>query len=142
MKQLLSLLLLFQPLLLLAPVALSQQEEWVEVTENAVGDRFLVNQSSLQTRENFVWYWEYRDFREPNNAFLEIEFEAPVYGVMMYQSVDCTTKIARLRRLTIFGEDREVLQRFDYGEEGSLSQPAPGSSARTVLQYVCSQTAG
>jgi hypothetical protein len=115
------------------------QEQWTEVVTNAVGDRFLVDQSSVRTQDNSVWYWEYRDFRQPNNAFIDTEIDQPVYGAMMYQSVDCVAGVARLRRLTVFGADRQVINRFDYGDTGSLFQPDSGSSAAAVLRYVCAQ---
>ncbi|NJL21348.1 MAG: hypothetical protein HC895_11790, partial [Leptolyngbyaceae cyanobacterium SM1_3_5] len=51
-----------------APIAFAQaqQVQWTEVTTNAVGDRFLVDQSSIQVNGNSVWYWQYREFRQPN----------------------------------------------------------------------------
>ena len=116
------------------------QVQWTEVTTNAVGDRFLVDQNSIQVNGSNVWYWQYREFRQPNNAFVEEEIAQPVYGVMLYQSADCTSGVERLRRLTVFGQNRQVLQRFNYDESGSLSQPQPGSSANAVLRYVCDRS--
>lgn len=122
--------------LLSAPVAVAQGQ-WTEITTNAVGDRFLVDQNSIEVNGNNVWYWQYRDFRQPNNAFVQEDISEPIYGVMLYQSVDCTSGVERLRRLTVFGQNRQVLQRFNYGDSGSLSQPQAGSSANAVLRYVC-----
>jgi hypothetical protein len=113
------------------------QPDWYEVTVNDVGDRFMVDRNSIQINQNSVWYWEYRDFRQPNNAFLEEEIEEPVYGVMIYRSVDCASEIGRERRLVIYGTDRQVLQRTNENDAGRLSQPTPGSSAAAVLNYVC-----
>ncbi|MEP0958832.1 surface-adhesin E family protein [Microcoleus sp. FACHB-1515] len=124
-----------------APIA-SAQVQWTEITTNAAGDRFLVDQNSIQVNGNSVWYWQYRDFPQPNNAFVEEEISQPVHGVMLYQSADCTSGVERLRRLTVFGQNRQVLQRFNYGESGSLSQPQPGSSANAVLRYVCDRAGG
>ncbi|WP_088889404.1 surface-adhesin E family protein [Leptolyngbya ohadii] len=113
------------------------QEAWVEVTTNAVGDRFLVNQNSIERSQDTVRYWEYRQFQQPNNAFLDVEVEQPVYGVMIYRSVDCTSGAERTRRLVIFDQDRQVIQRINYDDNGSLTQPAPGSSAAQVVRHVC-----
>lgn len=112
-------------------------EEWVEVTVNAVGDRFLVDQNSIMRSENAIRYWEYREFKQANNAFLDFKVEQPVYGVMIYRSVDCASRIGRTRRLVIFDQNRQVIQRINYGDDGSLTQPMAGSSAANVIQYVC-----
>ncbi|MBE9181238.1 hypothetical protein IQ268_22000 [Oculatella sp. LEGE 06141] len=136
MKRLIK-LTIFTALLSYAPGAIAQ--EWTEVTVNAVGDRFLVDQASIQPQANSVRYWEYRDFRQPNNAFVEEEIDEPVYGVMLYQSVDCTANVARLRQMVVHGRDRQELRRLNYGNNGSLAQPADGSSASAVLRYVCTQ---
>lgn len=114
-------------------------EDWAEVTVNAVGDRFLVNRDSIERSENTVRYWEYREFRQANNAFLDFEVEQPVYGVMMYQSADCVSGVERIRRLVVFAQNRQVIQRVDYGNNGSLTQPMAGSSAAKVIRYVCTQ---
>jgi hypothetical protein len=114
-------------------------EAWVEVTVNAVGDRFLVDQNSIARSENTIRYWEYREFKQANNAFLDFEVERPVYGVMIYRSVDCASGVGRTRRLVIFDQNRQVIQRVDYGDTGSLTQPMAGSSAANVIRYVCAQ---
>ncbi len=114
-------------------------EAWVEVTVNAVGDRFLVDQNSIQRSENIVRYWEYREFKQANNAFLDFEVEQPVYGVMIYRSADCTSGVERTRRLVIFDQNRQVIERVDYGNNGPLTQPMTESSAANVIRYVCTQ---
>jgi hypothetical protein len=114
-------------------------EEWVEVTVNAVGDRFLVDQNSIERSENTIRYWQYRAFKQANNAFLDFEVEQPVYGVMIYRSVDCASGVERTRRLVVFNQDRQAIERVDYGENGSLTQPMAGSSAANVIRYVCAQ---
>lgn len=114
-------------------------EAWVEVTANTVGDRFLVDQNSIQRSENTIRYWQYRAFRQANNAFLDFEVEQPVYGVMIYSSVDCTSGVERIRRLVVFDQNRQVIERVDYGDNGSLTQPTAGSSAAKVIGYVCTQ---
>lgn len=124
-----------------APGVLAQSTEtdWVEVTRNAVGDRFMVERNSLEVREGAVWYWEQRDFLQPNNAFVGVELAQPVYSVLLYRSTDCVGGVSRLRRMTIYSQDRQVIQRINYGDAGPLSQPQPGSSAAAVLRFVCEQ---
>ena len=136
-KYLLGLTVLSQTLMF-APIAIAQAA-WREVARNEVGDRFLVDQNSIERNGAAVWYWEYREFEQPNNAFVPEAIEQPVYGVNLYQSVDCAARTARLRRITVYGSDRQVLRRINYGDTGSLAEPRPGSSAATVLEYVCSQ---
>jgi hypothetical protein len=113
--------------------------EWVEVAVNAVGDRFLVDQNSIERSENTTRYWEYRQFKQANNAFLDFEVEQPVYSVMIYRSLDCASGVERTRRLVIFDQNRQVIQRVNYGDNGSLTQPTVGSSAAKVVRYVCTQ---
>ncbi|MBF2026049.1 MAG: hypothetical protein IGS48_04680 [Oscillatoriales cyanobacterium C42_A2020_001] len=119
----------------MAPAAITA--EWESVTQNAVGDRFLIDKSSIQRKADTVFYWEYREFPQPNNAFLEEPVDQPVYGVVLNWSANCTSKTQRLRQVTAYDKARKVIKRFSYGENGALFQPKSGSSASTVLNNVC-----
>ncbi|MGG6298172.1 surface-adhesin E family protein [Leptolyngbya sp. AN02str] len=121
-------------------LAQSTQPTWVEVTRNAVGDRFMVERDSIDLRDDVVWFWEYRDFPEPNNAFVGVELEQPVHGAMLYRSVDCVSGVSRLRQMVVHNRERQVIQRFNYGNAGQLAQPQSGSSAAAVLSFVCEQS--
>ncbi|MBD2259052.1 surface-adhesin E family protein [Pseudanabaena sp. FACHB-2040] len=120
-------------------LAQSTQANWVEVTRNAVGDRFMVERNSIELRDGIVWYWEHRDFPEPNNAFIGVELEQPVYSALLYRSVDCAGGVSRLRQIIVHGQERQVIQRINYGDAGQLTQPQAGSSAAAVLRFVCEQ---
>jgi len=111
--------------------------EWESVTQNAVGDRFLVDTSSIQRKADNVFYWEYREFPQPNNAFLEEPVDRPVHGVVLNWSGNCSSKTQRLRQVTAYDKERKVIKRFSYGDSGALLQPKTGSSSSTVLNYVC-----
>lgn len=126
--------------ILLATPAIAA-EEWVQVTVNSVGDRFMVDKNSLQRKGNAVWFWEYRSFPQPNNAFLEEKVDQPVYGVVLHRSVDCRTKIDRLRRITAYNQKKQVIRRFNYEAVEQLSKPTAGSSAEAVLNFVCGMDA-
>lgn len=119
----------------LAPAA--GAAEWVNVTKNAVGDRFFIDTSSVLRKDDNVWYWEYREFPEPNNAFLKEDVDKPVYGVVLNWSANCTSKTQRLRQITAYDKERSVIQRFSYGDSGDLTQPKAGSSTVKVLDYAC-----
>jgi hypothetical protein len=126
----------FAPGLLLTPIANAAQ--WTKVTENPVKDRFFVDTSTIQRDGQIVWYWEYREFPEPNNAFLEEKVEQPLYGAVIRWSADCGAKAQRLRKVNAYTKNRQLIQKFDYGNSGMLVQPKTGSSAHTVMNYVCS----
>lgn len=114
-------------------------EEWVEVTVNQVGDRFSIDKNSIQRSDGKVWYWEYRAFPQPNNAFVDLQIEEPVHGVLLYQAADCAAGTEQMRRLVVFGKQRNVIQRVNYDDNGRVSKPMAGSSAETVLRFACSQ---
>ncbi len=122
---------------LIAPSAAVSAVTWEKVTQNAVGDRFLVDTSSIQRQADTVLYWEYREFPQANNAFLEAPVDRPVHGVVLNWSANCANKTQRLRQVTAYDQDRKVIKRFSYGDSGTLLQPRSGSSASTVLNYVC-----
>jgi len=111
--------------------------EWVSVTQNAVGDRFFIDTSSILRKDDNVWYWEYREFPDPNNAFLDEKVDKPIHGVVLNWSANCTSKTQRLRHVTAYDKDREVIKRFSYGDTGDLTQPKTGSSTVKVLNYAC-----
>ncbi|HEY9616309.1 MAG TPA: surface-adhesin E family protein [Microcoleaceae cyanobacterium] len=111
--------------------------EWVNVAKNSVGDSFSIDKSAIQRNGDIVRYWEFREFPQPNNAFLEETVEQPVHGVVIGWSADCTSMAQRLRQVTAYDKNRKLIQRFTYGDAGSLVQPKPGSSAYTALKYVC-----
>jgi hypothetical protein len=111
--------------------------EWTKVTENSVGDKFLVDTSAIQRKDNTVFYWEYREFGVPNNAFLEVELPKPLHGAVSRWSVDCDTKVQRLRRINAYAKDRSLIQKFTYGDPGLTVQSRPGSSVASVIDFVC-----
>jgi hypothetical protein len=134
MKHLLQLLI---PGLILAQTSIALAADWVSVATNSVGDQFFVDKSSIRRNVDTVRYWEYRKFPQPNNAFLVESVNQPVYGAVINWSVDCKSQVQRLRQVTAYNQDRQVIQKFNYGDSGSLAQPRAGSSAQKVLEYVC-----
>ena len=124
--------------LLVGPTLPAEAVQWVKVTENAVSDRFFVDASSIQHKGSAVSYWEYREFKEPNNALLETNVDKPVYGVVMRWALDCSNKTQRLERLNAYDQSRQIIRKFNYGAKGTLAQPQPGSSSFAVLNFVCS----
>jgi hypothetical protein len=121
--------------LLLPTVA--QAVEWTKVTENSVGDKYFVDTSAIQRKDSTVFYWEYREFVEPNNAFVEADLPQPLYGVVSRWSVDCGSKAQRLRRINTYAKDRSLIQKFAYADPGLVVQSRPGSSVYSVIDFVC-----
>ncbi len=121
------------------PIQSAQAAEWVKITENTAKDSFFIDTSSIKKNGNAVTYWEYREFIEPNNPFLEnpLEKEKPLYGVVIRWTADCGARTQRLRRVNAFTSNRELLQRFEYAESGTLIQPNKGSSSYEVLEAAC-----
>jgi hypothetical protein len=111
--------------------------EWTKVTENSVGDRFLIDTSAIQRKDMTVFYWEYREFVEPNNAFVEVELSQPMHGSVSRWSVDCGTKKQYIRRVNTYAKDRSLIQKFSYGDPGLLVQSRSGSSAASVADFAC-----
>jgi hypothetical protein len=114
-------------------------EAWVEVAVSSSGDRVLVDQNSIQRSEENVRYWEYRDLRQSRNASRQVGNQ-PVYGMMIYRSVDCEAKVGRMQRLVIFNQNREVIRRVNYEETNAVDLPIQGSNAEAVLEFVCEPT--
>lgn len=115
--------------------------EWTKITENAVKDKFFVDTSSIQRNGSIVWYWEYREFPEANNAILDVAVNQPLHGAVIRWSADCSSKSQRLRKLNAYTKNRQLIQKFDYGDTGILLQPKAGSSTFNVMNYVCSSQA-
>ncbi|MEC4892517.1 MAG: hypothetical protein SAL07_08025 [Oscillatoria sp. PMC 1051.18] len=138
MKKLLQLLTI-SCLLSFAPTA--RAVEWVEVVVNEVGDKFFVDRDTLDPKGNgdIVWFWEHREFLQPNNAFLEEDIGQPLYAVTVYRSVDCTNYSERQRQIIAYDREKRVIRRFNYGDTGRLYRPMNGSSSAQVLEYVCKQ---
>jgi hypothetical protein len=134
MKHLLKLLI---PSLLLSQTSIALAADWMSIATNSVGDQFFVDKSSIRRNADTVRYWEYRKFPQPNNAFLIESVNQPVYGAVINWSVDCKSQVQRLRQVTAYNQGRQVIQKFNYGDSGSLVQPRTGSSAHKVLEYVC-----
>ena len=106
-------------------LAQSTQADWVEVTRNSVGDRFMVERNSIEARNGAIWYWEHRSFPEPNNALVEVELEQPVYSALLYRSVDCVGGVSRLRQIIVH---LELISRF-----GELSRDPFVAGSRIQL---------
>ncbi|BAU11141.1 hypothetical protein LEP3755_16340 [Leptolyngbya sp. NIES-3755] len=129
--------LLSSAVLLTANGAIAQSAQWTRITENSVKDRFFVDASSVQRNGSIVWYWEYREFPEANNALLDVKVDQPVHGAVMRWSADCSNGSQRLRKVNAYTTNRKLIQKFDYGNDGMLIQPKAGSSTRKVMEYVC-----
>jgi hypothetical protein len=111
--------------------------QWTKVTENAVGDRFLVDGSAIQAQGSNRFYWEYREFAQPNNPFIEVALSQPVEGAVVRWSINCSNKSQRLLRINAYTTDRQLIQKFTYGETGVGVQSRSGSSTAKVGEYVC-----
>jgi hypothetical protein len=61
----------------------------------------------------------------------------PLYGVVIRWTAYCDAKTQRLGRVNAFTTNRVLIQKFDYGEKGTLNQPRPGSSGYEVLEMAC-----
>ena len=105
----------------------------------STGDRFMVERNSIELRDDVVWYWEHRDFPQPNDALVGVELEQPVYSATLYRSASCADGVSRLRQIIVRNEERQVIERINYGDTGQLAQPQPGSSAAAVLGFACEQ---
>ncbi|MBE9012544.1 hypothetical protein IQ250_20300 [Pseudanabaenaceae cyanobacterium LEGE 13415] len=125
--------------LLTANSAIAQSAQWTRITENSVRDRFFVDASSIQRNGSIVWYWEYREFPEANNALLDVKVDQPVHGAVIRWSADCSTGAQRLRKVNAYTTNRKLIQKFDYGNDGMLLRPQAGSSTHKVMDYVCRQ---
>jgi hypothetical protein len=115
----------------------AQAVDWTKVTENPAGDQFFVDTSAIQRKGNTVFYWEYREFREPNDAFLEIDLPQPLYGAVNRWSVECGSKAQRLNKVNAYGKNRALIQKYSYGDKGLAVQSRPGSSSYKVVEFVC-----
>ncbi|HTL90293.1 MAG TPA: surface-adhesin E family protein [Leptolyngbya sp.] len=122
---------------LFANVSIASAADWTKVTENSVKDQFFVDTSSIQRDGEIAWYWEYREFPEANNAFLEAKVDQPVHGAVIRWSADCSVRAQRLRKVNAYTTNRKLIDKFDYGDEGMLLKPKAGSSTYQVLEYVC-----
>jgi hypothetical protein len=119
----------------------AQAVDWTKVTENAAGDQFFVDTSAIQRKGSTAFYWEYREFSEPNDAFLEIDLPQPLYGAVSRWSVECGSKAQRLNKVNAYTKNRALIQKYSYGDKGLAVQSRPGSSSYKVIEFVCSYKA-
>lgn len=111
--------------------------QWTKATENSAGDQFLVDMSAIQVQGDTRFYWEYREFSAPNNPFIEVELSQPLEGVIIRWAVNCSNKMQRLYRINAYTTNRQLIQKFTYGETGVAVQSRPGSSVYQVGEFVC-----
>ncbi|MFM2429720.1 MAG: hypothetical protein RLZZ511_933 [Cyanobacteriota bacterium] len=121
----------------LSPSRAIAAPQWQKVTENLVGDRFLVDISAIQEQGSNRFYWEYREFVQPNNAFLEVKVSQPVEGAVVRWSINCGTKAQRLLKVNAYTTNRQLIQKFTYGDSGVAVSSRPGSSTYKVGEFVC-----
>jgi hypothetical protein len=111
--------------------------QWTKVTENRVGDQFLLDRNAIQAQGTTRFYWEYREFVAPNNALVEVPLSQPVEGAVMRWSINCTNKSHRLLRINAYTTDRQLIQKFTYGDTGIATTVRPGSSTAKVGEAAC-----
>lgn len=95
---------------------------------------FSVDSTSIKGNERFRYFWESIVLGSPSTEITS----RPGYSIVSYFSVDCKTFTHRLRTSVWYDQNRQVLDKLEYGEKGKLTQSTPGSVQESALKFVCS----
>lgn len=116
------------------PLPANASENWVKTGISETNDVFSIESTSIKGNERFRYFWRSVVFGSPKTELTS----RPVYSLVSYYSVDCKTFTYRDRTSVWYDQSRQVVDKFEYGENGKLSQASPGTVQESTLKFVCS----
>lgn len=112
--------------------------QWVRiVTDNNAA--FYIDASSIRGRGRYRYYWQLVAFQKPQTFRAGMNrASAPVYGYAIYTSIDCRSKIGRVRRILALDRNNRTLMEInmnDFGPEENMN--SAGLPTRYAAAYAC-----
>lgn len=117
-------------------------QRWVRL----ISDRdtaIYIDAASIQGRGRSRFYWQQVVFNksQPLQVYsFGAASRVPVYGFMIYSSVDCRTKITRFRRVIALDKNNRIIVEINQDNYGRLENlNRTRSSARHAANYACAR---
>lgn len=108
---------------------------WVRVLTNAENDMYSVDVDSIEGRGRYRYFWSHINFGQP----ITVEEGQRVHSVMFYLSVDCQSKLYRLRYLRLLDANDRPMGDANFGEDLGLAGPGFDDGAEASLKLACSR---
>lgn len=118
-------------------------QRWVRLISDS-DTAIYIDAASIQNRGRSRFYWQQVVFERAQPLRLYSLGPAsrvvPVYGYMIYSSVDCRTKITRYRRLIALDRNNRVIVEINQDNYGRLENLRRSrSDARHAANYACAR---
>jgi hypothetical protein len=117
-------------------------QRWVRLISDS-DTAIYIDAASIQGRTRSRFYWQQVVFNRPQSLQLYSFGPAsrvPVYGFMIYSSVDCRTKITRFRRVIALDRNNRIIVEINQDNYGRLENlNRTRSSARHAANYACAR---
>lgn len=117
-------------------------ERWVRLVSDYDSATY-IDTASIRGRGRYRYYWQQVAFSRPQpitTYSIGSARRVPVYGLMYYVSVDCRTKIARLRRFMVLDKNNRIIMdasQENYGPLANLNRSR--SLERLAANYACAR---
>jgi hypothetical protein len=115
-------------------------ERWVRLISDNEGSIY-IDANSIRGRGRYRYYWQQAVLRNPRPVALGVSrTRVPVYGFMIYSSVDCRSKITRYRRVIWLDRNNRAIIEANINNYGPLeSIRRTRSPALYAADYACAR---
>ena len=114
--------------------AIATKTKWIRVSTTEKNDVFYVDKASIKRNGEFRYFWTKtvwgKPYKLPPSNHL-------VYSQIDYQSIDCITKMYRIRSSAALDRKGKVIFRYTDGERGDIDVVSSDTSFSEVANFVC-----
>jgi hypothetical protein len=110
-------------------ISFNSYGEWKMVSTNVDGNEYYVEIDTVKKHDGYVYFWYLDDYLQPSD-----------YGIMsiqMYLQGDCGANRSKDLTMLFYKKSMGKGEYESYTPPDVWQYPRPGSSFRTVLDYVC-----
>ncbi|HBE16676.1 MAG TPA: hypothetical protein DEA78_20765 [Cyanobacteria bacterium UBA11159] len=107
-------------------------EQWVRVKTDNNNNSYYIDVSTIEGKGRFRYFWSNVIYGEPYRWDNKL-----VYSTSYYISVDCSTKLYRVRFEQLLDAQGKSIQDLNYGDNGRSGITEPGSPEDASLLFVC-----
>ena len=106
--------------------------QWVRVKTDNNNNAYYIDVSTIEGKGRFRYFWSNVIYGEPYRRDDKL-----VYSTSYYISVDCSTKLYRVRFEQLLDDKGQSIQDFTDGDNGTSGIAKPGSPEDASLKFVC-----
>ena len=114
---------------------------WIKVFTDRQNRAWYIDRGSMQGQGRFRYLWMFVNDASGRPLFASrssaTQGKIP-YGMAMYVSTDCQSKLVRLRHAQLLDENSNVIVQKTIGDSGPINRADKDELDRAIMQSICS----